>query len=218
VETVKDDKPTAKDVMKTAANMEGIDSTYNQSYRALQSSKLSKMEIDESSFQLIHPYLQRFAELNPNSVIKVENTRNNNIKRLFICPGIMKRSLKFVRPVMSLDAAHLKSKWGGTLYIASVKTGNDKIFPVAIAIMKEKENYNGWEWFLECLNKAVGQVLCANHPDEHIHYKHFSFISDRQKGLVDALKNVFPDNHAMHCAIHIARNTEVKVGGKKFLS
>jgi hypothetical protein len=50
----------------------------------------------------------------------------------------MKNTLKYVRPVMSLDAAHLKSKWGGTLYIASVKTGNDKIYPVAFAIKKRK--------------------------------------------------------------------------------
>jgi Transposase, Mutator family len=45
-------------------------------------------------------------------------------------------------------------------------------------------------------------------------YKRFTFMSDRQKGLVEALKDVFPLNHSCYCAVHIARNVEAKYGKK----
>jgi Transposase, Mutator family len=52
----------------------------------------------------------------------------------------------------------------------------------------------------------------ADHPKHGVQYKRFSFISDRQKGLIEALQEVFPDNHASFCAIHIARNVERAMG------
>ena len=51
----------------------------------------------------------------------------NNISHIFVCPGIMKTTMKNVRPVMSLDAAHLKSKWKGILYTASVMTATSNM-------------------------------------------------------------------------------------------
>jgi hypothetical protein len=114
---------------------------------------------------------------------------------------------------MSLDAAHLKSKWKGTLYVASVKTACDEIFPVAMAIMSENENEEGWTWFLRLLLSAC-EFLVVDHPKATIDYKYYMFISDRQKGLINALQNVFPQNHATFCSIHIARNVE-KFAGKR---
>jgi hypothetical protein len=58
----------------------------------------------------------------------------------------------------------------------------------------------------------VGEVLTGEHPNPQVPYKYFSFISDRQKGLIEAIKNVFPENHSMFCVIHIARNAERQVG------
>jgi hypothetical protein len=106
---------------------------------------------------------------------------NNNIQKWFVCPGIMQKALHFVRPVISLDAASLKSKWRGTLYIASVKTACDEIFPVAIALSDQNENLVGWTWFLLLLRQSL-PVLMDDHPQYGVQYKHFTFISDRQKG------------------------------------
>ena len=137
----------------------------------------------------------------------------NYLNRLFVCPGIMKTTLRHVRPVISLDAAHLKSEWMGTLYVASVKTTCDEIYPVAVAITKDNESEATWTWFLELLHSAV-ELLVMTHPRASVTQKYFTFISDRQKGLIQALNKVFPDNHACHCSVHIARNME-KLSGKK---
>jgi hypothetical protein len=65
----------------------------------------------------------------------------------------------FARPVMSLDACHLKSQWKGTLCAASVLTGMDNIYPVAFAVTKSNEDFLGWQRFLcnlkECLLTAM---------------------------------------------------------------
>jgi hypothetical protein len=84
---------------------------------------------------------------------------------------------------MSLDAAHLKSKWKGTLYIASVKTACDEIYPVAFAICNDNENASGWKWFLEHLRLSL-PIFVNDHPLHEVQYKMFTFISDRQKGLI----------------------------------
>jgi len=113
---------------------------------------------------------------------------------------------------MSLDAAHMKTTGGGgTLYIASVTSACNDIFPVAIALMVENENKDGWLWFLNNLKSGI-PVLDEDHPKEGVAYKLFTFMSDRQKGLIEAVKEVFPLNHHCFCAVHIARNVETKFG------
>lgn len=213
VESVKDGEPQPKDVMKTAANLDGLVTTYNQSFRAIQAIRSSRSEENKLSFQLIQPYLNNFMELNPGSTTRTETDGQNNMKRVFLCPAMMDTSMRYVRPVMSLDAAHMKSHWKGTLYIASVKTACDEIYPVAFAIMCDNENASGWKWFLELLRSSL-PMLVMEHPKCSIRYKYFSFMSDRQKGLVQALQEVFPENLSCYCAIHIARNAERNLGKK----
>ena len=63
--------------------------------------------------------------------------------------------------------------------------------------------------------KTCLPILDADHPKEGVAYKRFTFMSDRQKGLLEALKLVFPHNHTCYCAVHIARNVEAKFGAKR---
>jgi transposase-like protein len=37
-------------------------------------------------------------------------------------------------------------------------------------------------------------------------HKYFTLISDRDNGIVEVMKVVFPDNHHTHCAVHIKWN------------
>jgi hypothetical protein len=100
---------------KAAANVSGELFTYNQGYRAI---KAEDGEIDRNamiSFHLVVPCLEQFKELNPGE--EVHYTLNyGKLDSIFICPDIMNTSLCFMRPVMSLDATHLKSKYKDTLY------------------------------------------------------------------------------------------------------
>jgi MULE transposase domain len=210
----KDKDPVPKDVIKSAATNEQLHTTYNQAFRAVRATFTKKLENDAASFQLIIPYLNRFKVNNPGSTAKYDVDANNHLYRVFVCPGFMQHSLKFVRPVMSLDACHLyPSSWKGTLYVASVKTSSNETYPVALAVMDENENEEGWDWFLTSLRSSI-DILAVDHPKSTVTYKYFSFVSDRQKGLTNALTRVFPENHSYFCSVHIARNVERLAGTK----
>ncbi|KAG7364813.1 MULE transposase domain containing protein [Nitzschia inconspicua] len=160
-------------------------------------------------------YLKHFQLRNEDSTVKAESDADQRLRRLpvGICPEIMRRSLQHVMPVLSLDGAHLFSKWKGTLYIASVQTACSNIYPVSFAIMKDGEDAEGWKWFLELLVQAI-PLLKMQHPDNRCRFCYFTVISDRQKGLIQALQQVFPDNHHCFCSVHIARYVEKEVGKK----
>jgi len=199
---------TAMDVRKGAVSLEQVDVNYQQSYSVLARSKRETNRLGKKSFETIVPYLQEFSKINPGTAAIHECNEANQLLRLFVCPGMMLHTLRFVRPVMSLDAAHMKTTGGGgTLYMASVKSASNDLYPVALSLMVANENKDGWVWFLESLQACL-PIIDHPHPKESVGYKRFTFMSDRQKGLVEALKQVFPNNHSCHCAVHIQRNVE----------
>jgi Transposase, Mutator family len=64
--------------------------------------------------------------------------------------------------------------------------------------------------FLMHLKEACS-LLDMDHPQEScIGHAYFTFVSDRDKGLVQALEETFPRNHSTHCSIHIQRNVQAK--------
>jgi MULE transposase domain len=187
--------PMAKDVVKAAANVKGAAVTYNQGYRAVKAQDKDDVMSNNDSYEVIIPYLHQFQENNPGLRVHYDLI-DGKIDSLFLCPSIMNACLWFVRPVMSLDATHLKSKHKGTLYLATVKTGLNDIYAVTIAITRANEGYNGWNTFLIHLKNACS-LLEMDHPMQmHNKYAYFTFISDRDKGLVQALKDTFPRNHS----------------------
>lgn len=201
------------DVVKSSVNTEEFDITYKQGHSVLSRHRESSRAKAKASYQKLVPYLKEFERLNPGSLSFSELDDEKHLSRVFVCPGMMLGSLMHVRPVMSLDAAHLKTTGGGgILYMASVKSASNDLYPVAVAITVDNENKEGWIWFLESL-QATLPILEQPHPKEGVAYNRFTFISDRQKGLIEALKVVFPNNHSCYCAVHIARNVEAKFGG-----
>ena len=52
--------------------------------------------------------------------------------------------------MISIDATHLYGKYKGKLLIAMATDGNNKIYPLAFAVV-ESESTESWGWFLACL-------------------------------------------------------------------
>ena len=70
-----------------------------------------------------------------------------------------------------LDGTHLKSPYGGILLSAVALDANEKMFPLAIAIV-EIENMENWCWFLMLLRDTLGVDFESRRS---------VVISDRQK-------------------------------------
>ena len=64
----------------------------------------------------------------------------------------------------------MKGKFGRHILSATVRDGNDNIFPVVLGVV-EQENKDSWVWFLQIFADDIGRQDELN----------LVFISDRQK-------------------------------------
>ena len=197
--------PTPGDVVKTAGTKNNMSVPYQVAYRALTNDTLQQKKSNFMNFQLIVPYLEAMRKGNPDSVIGYTRRVGFEMVDLHFFPNFVNEVLSFVRPVISLDAAHLRSEYKGMLYIASVLSGNNDIYPIGFMIATGNEDKKTWIKMLRLLKLACPIISTPKRGP-------FIFVSDRDKGLKPALKEVFPDNIEMSCAKHIEANVTQKFG------
>ena len=94
----------------------------------------------------------------------------------------------------------MKHKYRGILLAATSVDGNGSLFPIAHAIV-DQENDDNWLWFLQLLR----DIIIANAP-QLINNGKLVFLSDRQKGLLDGVAAVFPNNPHGYCMWHLEDN------------
>ena len=150
VQSVKSANTVAQDIVKATKALEGKQSTYPQAHKVLLKKKAAdNLDGKASYYQLLIPYIDEFVKLNPGTTSSYERNEKNNITKIFLCPGIMNNKLRHVRPVLSFNDAHVSSDIKGTLYLATIKSGNNEILPIAICMTEANECYKGWKYFLE---------------------------------------------------------------------
>ena len=77
-------------------------------------------------------------------------------ERIYIClEGCKKGFSAGCKPIIGLDACHLKTKTGGQLMCAVGRDPNDEYFPFAYAVV-EAETKDTWTWFLNLLLADIG--------------------------------------------------------------
>ncbi|MQL84203.1 hypothetical protein Taro_016708 [Colocasia esculenta] len=72
------------------------------------------------------------------------------------------------------------------VYKASVLNGNNELFTIAYSIA-DSETYDNWVWFLQILKR----VLLSD--------RRIAFLSDRGKGLKEAIPDIFLNDHHGYC-------------------
>ncbi|KAK9269639.1 hypothetical protein L1049_001416 [Liquidambar formosana] len=111
--------------------------------------------------------------------------------------------MKFGKPFIGLDGCFLKGCYGGQLLSAVGRDGNNQMFLVAIAVV-EVETKETWNWFMRNLLQAID---CHD-------YKTVTFISDRQKGLVDTFEVMMPGADHRYYLRHMYSNFREKHKGQ----
>ncbi|XP_024176584.2 uncharacterized protein LOC112182337 isoform X2 [Rosa chinensis] len=125
---------------------------------------------------------------------------------MYICLGALKNGFKAgCRAVIGLDGAHLKSAFGGQLLTAVGIDANNTTWVIAYA-MVENETKDSWIWFLQLLGKDL---------DINDGGAGWTFISDKQKGLMPAFDDVVPLAHIRFCARHMWTNFTKLFPGKQ---
>ncbi|KAL1545789.1 hypothetical protein AAHA92_22473 [Salvia divinorum] len=109
--------------------------------------------------------------------------------------GLKKGFIKGCRRVIGLDGAFLKTYLGGVILSPVATDGNNEIFPIAWAVV-QVENEVNWKWFVSILAEELNLGEGVG----------ITIISDQQKGLENAVKNLIPLAEHRNCVRHIYSN------------
>ncbi|GJU73531.1 FAR1-related sequence 10 [Tanacetum coccineum] len=99
------------------------------------------------------------------------------------------------KELLGLDGAFMKGPFLVQVLVAVELDSNNEIYPLAYALV-EDESKSSWCWFLQCLGDDIDL-----HPNSN-----FTFISDRQKGIITTIKTIFPSAKHIYCLRHIHEN------------
>ena len=188
--TVRDDPTVNVDSLaKTIRRECMLDISLRQAYRTRCKANEALHGVDMEQYNKVREYANVLLTSNPRSrititVFRATSNSEGVFQRMFYSLGAMRDGfLAGCRPIIGLDGCFLKSAFGGQLITAMGRDGNDNIFPIAMAVA-EAETFDSWCWFLEELKCQIGEGNNSSVP--------WTFISDRQKGLVNAIEQMFP--------------------------
>ncbi|XP_066165208.1 uncharacterized protein [Oryza sativa Japonica Group] len=175
----------------------------SKAYRARRKATEKVLGNKEKQYKRIRDYLQTLIDTNPGTTAVV-TTINRDVlglaprfSGLFICFSAQKEGfINGCMPFISIDGCFVKLTNGAQVLAASARDGNNNMFPIAFAVVG-KEDTDSWTWFLEMLKCTIGS------GEEH---GGWTFMSDRQKGLMNAIPIVFPDSEHRYCKRHLLQN------------
>ncbi|XP_024628916.1 uncharacterized protein [Medicago truncatula] len=178
--------------------------SYRKAWRARNKAIESIYGNWEESYEELPQWLMVMEKDLPGTIIDFQSDPSTEVanetvfKRLFWAFRPCISGFEFCKPIVQIDATWLYGKYKGTLLLAVAQDGNNKIFPIAFAIV-EGETKEAWSFFLKNLRQHVTpqENICLI-SDRHVSIK--SAYDDPQNGWHDA-----PTSH-VYCVRHIAQN------------
>ncbi|GJT42296.1 hypothetical protein Tco_0951011 [Tanacetum coccineum] len=154
-------------------------------------------------YSMLRDYVVELQSTNPNTTVKIAVERNTDpslptrvFQRIYVCLGALKLGFRACRrDLLGLDGAFMKGSFLGQVLVAVGLDSNNGMYLLAYALV-EAESKSSWCWFLQCLGDDIDL-----HPNSN-----FTFISDRQKGIIPAIKTVYPSAEHKYCLPHIHEN------------
>nr|KAJ0203893.1 hypothetical protein LSAT_V11C500293290 [Lactuca sativa] len=149
-----------------------------------------------SQYRLLRDYVLEVQARNPDTTVKIDveseanpTVETRTFRRIYVCIGALKRGFAAGRrDFLGLDGAFVKGPYPGQVLSA-----------VAL-----DETLNSWTWFLSNLGDDLGLGTNSN----------FTFMSDRQKGLLSAIATLFLCAEHRYCLRHIHDNMKKNWRGK----
>ncbi|XP_021985233.2 uncharacterized protein LOC110881204 [Helianthus annuus] len=155
------------------------------------------------SFAELPLYCYNLERANPGSVTHIKTDHERRFEMVFVAIGAAIRTfICNLRPVVIIDAAHLKGEFKGTLFLAVGMDGNNQILPISYGIGKSEDG-ECWTWFLSKLKECIGEI-----PE-------MAIISDRANSIHLAVRNVFPHVYHGLCCRHLMMNLRLPSDKKK---
>ncbi|CAL2238953.1 unnamed protein product [Prunus armeniaca] len=185
---------TAANIKKDVKQNFGVSISYSTAWRSRELAFKRIRGSAEESYSLLPSYCYELERTNPGTLTYIETDAADHFLYFFMAIGACIRGFKWsMRPVIVVDATHLKCKYRGVLFVATAFDGNRNIYPVAFGI-GDLETDAAWEWFLRKLHCAIGD--CSN----------LVIISDRKVSIQNGLRRVFPGASHGICFYHLKGN------------
>ncbi|PWA85581.1 transposase, MuDR, MULE transposase domain protein [Artemisia annua] len=175
-----------------------IDISYKKAWRGKQLALQATQGCPKVSYEQLPYYFHYLKLANEGTVTHIDTDDEGRFKQCFLAFGVAVRSfLRFMRPLLIIDAAHLKGRYLGTNLAAVAMDGNNQIIPIATGVT-HGETGESWTWFLSKLKECIGEVLGL------------AIISDRHFAIGHACKNVFPNAFHGYCCRHLMMNCNMQ--------
>ncbi|CAL2248163.1 unnamed protein product [Prunus armeniaca] len=143
-------------------------------------------------YELLWDYTAELRRTNVGStvIIKCElEGERPRFQRICIYLAAVKQGfLHGCRPVIGFDACHIKGHHPEQLLSVVGVDPNNGMYPIVYAVA-EVESYETWSWFCQLLVEDLGIENSSG----------YVFIIDKQKGLIDAVNDNFPNAEHRHC-------------------
>ncbi|TXG53399.1 hypothetical protein EZV62_022568 [Acer yangbiense] len=145
-----------------------------------------------TSYNSLYSYGYSVRQRNPDSMVLLKTVTPHlgalaRFQRFFLSFQAHKDGLLYrCRPFLGLDGCHLKGNYPGVLFSTIGIDDNNGVFSVAVCIC-EGESKDSWGWFIH-LYMLIGLEET----------RRITFISDRQKGMLDAIESQFQQQKCIH--------------------
>ncbi|CAL8168190.1 unnamed protein product [Prunus armeniaca] len=185
---------TPSDIMRDVKHNFGLRIHYSKAWKARELALLSIRGSAEEAYYILPAYCYELERMNPGTKTHIQTDGNNHFVYLFMAVGACIRGFcSSMRPVIAVDATHLKSKYKGVMFVANAFDGNRNIYPLAFGI-GDLETDASWHWFFTKLHEAIGE--CPN----------LVIISDRNVSIQNVWNKVFPTAQHGICFYHMKGN------------
>ncbi|KAK2661958.1 hypothetical protein Ddye_000532 [Dipteronia dyeriana] len=170
-----------KDIITDMKTMYGIQILYSKAHQASQYFLSLIYGTHEETFKLLPSFGYVLEQQNPVTITDLQCDEDGRFLYFFMSLGASLIGFRrCMCPVIVVDGTHLKGRFGGTMFVATAQDGNEQVYSIAFGC-GDLENILSWEWFLDCLNGALG------------HIEDLVFISDQHASIKAGISKVFPD-------------------------
>ncbi|CAA7048597.1 unnamed protein product [Microthlaspi erraticum] len=187
--------PTPKSIMGIVQNKLGLRISYSTALRGKNHHVFNLRGSAEDSYKKLYCYLHMLEEVNSGTVTSVKLDHEGRFHYFFVALGACIEGFKCMRKVITVDATHLKNRYGGVLVFASAQDPNRHNYPLAFAVLDGEKN-DSWIWFFEKLKTII--------PDS----SELVFMSDRNPSLLTVVATVYPIAHHGYCIWHLSQNVK----------
>ncbi|KAK2645943.1 hypothetical protein Ddye_021138 [Dipteronia dyeriana] len=183
-----------KGIVSEMREQHDIHISYNKRYRSKEHDLTLNQVFGDpwKSFQRLTTYFFILKQLKPETVTKIKTALKNLFKYGFMAIGATIDGFNSVtRPIICIDAIHLKARTMGDLLVAVCKDGNEMIYPFSFRFANSK-CIESWTRFLKKFHKLIQYPDCV------------MLVLDRYNGIFNEMEAIFPDAAHGIYAYHLA--------------